>query len=71
MEAQQRVVKVLYDQCQFGVDYSPFDAAARCPVCGETVKPHTSKPPTGAYRTRYHTCSCGTRFKSIERDPTK
>lgn len=71
MLQQERNVKVLYDLPLSGVDYSPFDFAACCPVCSEMVKAHTVKPPSGAYRTRYHTCECGYRFKSIEHDPTK
>lgn len=70
-QQEQRTVKILYDQGQSGVDYSPFKSAARCPICGEWVKAHTAKLPSGAYRTRYHTCECGHRFKSIEYDPTR
>lgn len=71
MLQQDRAVKVLYDVPVSGVDYSPFDRAAHCPMCGQAVKPGTTEPPSGSFRVRYHTCDCGLRFKSLERDPTK
>lgn len=55
-----------------GVDYSPRDGA-ECPCCHVQSKTHKSTkvlPWFGATRQRYHVCSCGNAFKSVEVDYT-
>lgn len=49
-----------------GVDYDPENGGV-CPLCGQKkCKIYTSLPWGGGYKFRYHRCTCGFSFKSIQ-----
>lgn len=51
-----------------GATYSAKDGGV-CPVCGrKKCKVYRVMPWRGGVRERYHKCSCGNTFKSVQED---